>query len=90
VAPYANVSSNRITELFDEQEENLAQNPAEHNSEELAKAANIMLPPVIEHEEDLPPAAAAPTVSSSSEVESGSLLPSGAMKALSGDDMRPT
>jgi hypothetical protein len=33
VAPYANVSSNRITELFDEQEENLAQNPAEHNSE---------------------------------------------------------
>ena len=60
--PYANVSSNRITELSDEQEENLVQNPEENNSEELASAANIMLPPVTEYEEDLPAAAAAPTV----------------------------
>jgi hypothetical protein len=88
--PYANVSSNRITELSDEQEEKLAQNPVETNSEELAGAANIMLPPVTEHKEDLPPAAAAPTVASSSGVESGSLLPSGVTEALSGDDTPPT
>ena len=68
----------------------MAQNPAEHNSEELARAANIMPPPVTEHEEDFPPTATTPTVSSPSGVESGSLLPSRATEALSGGDMRAT
>jgi hypothetical protein len=62
--PYANVSSNRITELSDEQEENLEQNPEENNSEEPASAANIRLSPVTEHEVDLPPTAATPTAGS--------------------------
>jgi hypothetical protein len=67
--PYANVSSNRITELTDEQEENLEKNPEENNSEEPASATNIRLSPVTEHEADLPPAAATPMTGSFSGIE---------------------
>jgi hypothetical protein len=68
-SPYANVSSNRITELSDELEENLEQNPEENNSEESASAANIRLSLITEHEADLPPTAATPMAGTFSGIE---------------------